>query len=194
MRGGDSFMKQWIIGGLIVLVLVGSYLWNRNNEDQVQEAENIPAEEILVQEDGSVVKKVGDQIQVMNDEEVQAMKDQVAEKVKDAPKVEIKATEGQEAAGEAASVFKDGEFYQLVTVKGLQFPKKGYYYEGWLQNEAGDRVSIGRVEMSGTTGTIYYSTKEDKSAYNKVVISSEVEDGNPGIGTIVLESTQAMTE
>jgi hypothetical protein len=181
-------MKQWIIGGLIVLVLIASYLWNRNAIPG--EEETIPVEEILVQEDGSVVKKVGSQIEVLSDEEIIAKRSEFDEKLSAAQNqtVELESPQGA-SMGASEKVFTDGQYIQKVTVSGLPSLNKGSYYEVWIQSEDGTKTSLGRIEMSGTNGTLYYSASEDKTNLNTVVVTREVEDGNLEMGEVVLQGS-----
>ena len=181
-------MKQWIIGGLIVLVLIASYLWNRNAIPG--EEETIPVEEILVQEDGSVVKKVGSQIEVLSDEEIIAKRSEFDEKLSAAQNqtVELESPQGA-SMGASEKVFTDGQYIQKVTVSGLPSLNKGSYYEVWIQSEDGTQTSLGRIEMSGTNGTLYYSASEDKTNLNTVVVTREVEDGNLEMGEVVLQGS-----
>jgi hypothetical protein len=181
-------MKQWIIGGLIVLVLIASYLWNRNAIPG--EEETIPVEEILVQEDGSVVKKVGSQIEVLSDEEIIAKRSEFDEKLSAAQNqtVELESPQGA-SMGASEKVFTDGQYIQKVTVSGLPSLNKGSYYEVWIQSEDGTKTSLGRIEMSGTNGTLYYSASEDKTNLNTVVVTREVEDGNLEMGEVVLKGS-----
>ena len=181
-------MKQWIIGGLIILVLIASYLWNRGGDETPQD-ENVPAEEILVQEDGTVVKRVGDSIEVMSEEEVAAKRQETDEKLAEVEPVELAPVEGRAGSGETSRVFVDGEYFQKVMLSGLPPVQKGYYYEAWLSNTDGQLQSIGRVDASSGEGVLYYSAKEDKSSFNSVVISYEAEDGNPEPGEIVLQGS-----
>lgn len=180
-------MKQWIIGGLIILVLIASYMWNRKDEEVVEE--KIPAEEILVQEDGTTVKKVGDNIEVMSEEEVIAKKQEISDKISNVEPITINAIEGKSGSAQSQRVFSDGQYFQRVILTDLPQAQKGYYYEVWLEKEDDTRTSIGRAEMTSVQGELYYSTKEDKSDYKKIIVSYEAEDGNPEIGEIVLEGS-----
>ena len=180
--------KQWLIIGAIVLILIGSYLWNRNRQPQNQ-GETIPeAQEVIVQEDGQMVKKNGELVEVLSDEEAAALKQEIEDKTAEAEPKTLIAVENQIGSGTSASIYKDGTYYQKVTVAGLEPLQKGYFYEVWLQKDDGSQVSLGRVEMSGSEGQFLYSTKEDKSTYSTVVISREIEDGNAAMGEKILTS------
>ncbi len=192
MEGGDRSMKQWLIGGLIVLVLLGSYFYNKNksNNDEFSAENQVSAEEILVQEDGSLVKKIGDVVEKLSNEEIIAKKQEIEDKVNDTTATMLNASsEDRNISGDTKRVFVDGVYYQKISVSGLDTPEKGYYYEAWLQDDQGNNVSIGRVELSGSDGVVYYTAKEDKSKYSKVLISKEQEGGSSNPDMIILEGT-----
>lgn len=177
-------MKQWTIIGLIALVLVGAYVWNRNQNQQPM-GENIPpVEEIITQEDGTVVKKVGDVVTELSESEMQAKKQEVDEKIKDIEAVDLKAEAGN-ASGSSKALMSEGTYYQKITVSNLPALEKGFYYEAWLQKEDGSASSIGRMEMTTAySGQLYYQAKEDRSG-TKVIISKQTE-GQKEMGEIVL--------
>lgn len=182
-------MKQWIIIGGIALVLILSYIWNRNRTLEGQGEEIPPVEEVIVQEDGSLVKKVGDNVEVMSPEEAEAKKKEIEDKVADAPEIDLKAEAGMSGQGTASRIVENNQYYQKIMVQGLEPLQKGYFYEAWLENEGGLRSSLGRLEMAGATGKLLYSVNEDKTSYGKVVVSKEIEDGNKEIGEIVLKGS-----
>jgi len=179
--------KQWLIIGAVVAVLFASYLWNRNNETVMDETPIV--EELITQDDGTVVKKTGELIEEISPEEQAEKKQEIEDKVMDEVPVEMMATEGMEGSGSFQKKFEDGTYYQKVKVSDLEPLNKGSYYEAWLQNEAGDSISIGRLEMMGGTGSLYYQAKADRSEYNKVVVTKEIEDGNGEMGQVVLEGS-----
>ena len=175
-------MKQWMIVGAIIVVLVGAYLWNRNrNTDNTQETIP-PVEEIITQEDGSVVRKTGDTIQPLSDEEIEAKKKEINEHLANQQSKPLAAVEGQTGSGTTASTFSDGTYYQKIMVSNLTALQKGYYYEAWLQKDDGTHVSIGRLQMTDGNGELYYSSKDDKTGYSQTIITREVEDGNKEMG------------
>lgn len=178
--------KQWLIIGAVVAVLFASYLWNRNKE--VVQEENPIVEEIITLDDGTVVKKTGEMIEEISQEEQQQKKDEIDAKVMDEVPVDMMAGQGLEGSGSFQKKFVDGVYYQKVKVSDLEPLDKGSYYEVWLQ-KGDQKLSIGRLEMMGGTGELYYQAKIDRSDYTKILVSKEIEDGNPEIGRIVLESS-----
>lgn len=175
--------KKWYIIGGIILVLLISFYRNRNVEQGMEE---IPAEEIITQEDGTVVKKTGDLIEQISPEELERTKLEIEEKVATSEPVDMKAYEGEVGMGKSYRMTENGSYFQKIEVEGMTPLAKGYFYQAWLEKSDGSRISIGRLEMSGATGTAYYSAKADKSDYSKVVVSREIEDGNAEIGEVVL--------
>lgn len=184
-------MRQWIIIGLIALVLIASYFWNRNRNQQPEGETIPPVEEVIQREDGTVVKKVGDTEQVLSAEESEAKKTEIRNKTAQATKAELEPEAGTFASGTVARVVENGTYYQEVAIKGLAPVEKGFFYEVWLEKGENERVSLGRLPMTGTTGELLYSSSQDKSDYTQVVISKEAEDGKAEIGTVVMRGTLA---
>ncbi|NMB57109.1 hypothetical protein GYA19_04185 [Candidatus Beckwithbacteria bacterium] len=183
--------KEWLIIGAIALVLIIGFFWNKNNNPQTQEGENVPeSEEIIVQQDGQLVKKTGDVVQVLSQEEKEAKKQEIDTNLIDATSRQLKAEPNQIGSGNYKSIYKDGNFYEKIELTGMEPLQKGYYYEAWLKKSEGidQTISIGRVEMNGDSGELLYSSKDDKSSYNQVLITREIEDGNQAMGEIVLSS------
>ena len=178
-------MKQWLIIGAIIIVLLGSFMWNRNREPQNED--NIATEEIITQDDGKIVKKNGDIFEELSESEMQAKKKEITDNVVEANPVRLKAEKGQIGSGVSAATFKYNTYYQSINVEGMAPLQKGFFYEGWIEKEDGTKFSIGRIEMSNGNGVLYYSTKDNKSDYKKVVISRKTEGLN-NLGEIVLIS------
>ncbi len=181
-------MKQWMIISAIAVVLIGAYLWNRNQNQPGTGEQVPPVEEIITQEDGTVIKKIGDTVQELSEADMEAAKNLVDEKTKDVESVELKPEAGQGGTGSGSSkaVVSEGTYYQKITLSNLPALQKGFYYEAWLQKQDGSLGSIGRVEMTTlTSGQLYYQAKEDKSG-TKVVISKQAE-GQKEPGEILLK-------
>lgn len=178
-------MKQWMMLSLIALVLIGAYLWNRGHQ-QNQSGEQIPpVEEIITQEDGSIVKKTGDIIQEVSPEEATAKKTEIDEKLQNVEATELLPVAGQQSKGASMSVFQNGVYDQKIILQSLMALEKGYYYEAWLEKTDGSTLSIGRVEMTtNSTGQLYYETKEDKTG-TKAIITKQME-GQKDMGEVVL--------
>jgi hypothetical protein len=180
-------MKQWIIVAAIFMVLLGSYVWNRNKAFEGMGEDIPPVEEILTQADGTVVKKRGDVVETISPEEAELMKQEISEKVAEVEAVVLQATGGSSGTGKTYRKVDTGTYYQKVQVSNMSPLQKGYYYEVWLENEDGSQVSIGRLDMTSSSGELFYSAKGDKSDYSTTVVSLEIEDANPAIGERVLE-------
>ncbi len=184
-------MKQWLIIGAIVLVLLGSYLWNRNRTPENLGETIPPVEEIITQEDGTVAKRIGDTVQELSPEEAQARKAEIEEKVAGAAPVLLTAVENETGTGTSVRAVDNGTYYQKVTVQGLESLQKGYFYEVELQSQEGNAVSIGRIEMNGGSGELYYSSKEDRSSYTQVVVTRQTE-GRPEMREVVLQGEHSV--
>lgn len=179
--------KQWLIIGAIAAVLILSYIYNRNKMQN--ETEETPiVEEIITQEDGTVVKKTGEMLEEISPEEQEQKKQEINEKIMDEVPSQLMSAENIEGSGTSQTKFEDGTYYQKVTVSGLKPLEKGYYYEVWLK-KGEEKVSIGRLEMMDGEGSLYYQAKADRSDYTQTVVSKETEDGNPEMGQIVLEGS-----
>jgi hypothetical protein len=179
--------RKWLLIGAIVFVLFLSYLWNRNKNFETND--ELPVvEEIITQEDGTIVKKTGDLIEEISPEEIEEKKQEIETQVFDIEATPLQAGEGQVGGGTTKAVFTDGTYYQKVEVSNLSSLEKGYYYQVWLQNEAEASMSIGRLEMIGDMGQLYYSAKDDRRSYNTVIVTKEMEDGDTSMGEIILQT------
>ena len=83
-------MKQWMIISAIAVVRIGAYLWNRNQNQPGIGEQVPPVEEIITQEDGTVIKKIGDTVQELSEADMEVAKNLVEEKTKDVESVELK--------------------------------------------------------------------------------------------------------
>jgi len=179
-------MQNLLIGlGVILIVIAGIFYFKSKNT--VEPTPSPLAEEVLVQEEGAV-KKTGEVVQPLSDEEIVKMREEVDSVLSSAGEaVSFKNVAGTAAWGEAKRAFSDGKFYHRLTVTGLTLPGKGYYYEGWLGKED-SYFSTGRLEVNvNGQGVLYYTTSVDKSSDNQVLLTLEPEDGNPLPATHVLE-------
>jgi len=111
-------MKQWTIIGLIALVLVGAYVWNRSQNQEPTGEKVPPVEEIITQEDGTVVKKIGDVVEELSETEMQAKKQEVDEKTKDVEATDLKTGSGG-IAGMSKALVSEGTYYQKITASNL---------------------------------------------------------------------------
>jgi hypothetical protein len=179
--------RQWLIIGAIILVLLGSYVWNRNKTVTNEQEEVPPVEEIITQEDGTVIKRNGTIIEELSPEQQAQKRQEIDQKLQDTQPITLNPVETQQGLGTTTYSFQEGTFYQKVTLDNLAPLQKGYYYEAWLQ-KGEELISIGRVEVTGQKGTLYYSAKTDRSDCDKIIISKETEDSNANIGERVLEA------
>jgi len=169
-------------GAVLIVMAVYSYFKSK------KEGDVLPlAEEIIVQEEG-VVRKSGEEFEVLTEEEVLKIKEEVDGVLESAgEKTTLVDMAETGALGEVSQAFSDGKFYFRLNAQGLISMEKGYYYEAWLKNE--DVLSIGRVEVSLTgEGVLYYTASIDRSDYTAVMVTLEPEDGNPEPAKIILEA------
>lgn len=185
-QGQNSETRNLLIGLGVILLVVAIFFYLRSQK--TGEISQTPTpEEIIVQEEG-VVKRNGGMVQPLTDEEVKAMKDEVDNILSQAgTAASLKDVGNTGTWGEAKSAFSDGKYYFKLVASGLKIIEKGYYYEGWLGKE-GQYISIGRVEVSEKgEGLLYYTSSEDKTSYNQVLVTTEPEDGNLAPATHLLE-------
>jgi len=183
-------MKQWLIVGAILLVLLVSYIWNRSRNFNGEGETIPPVEEIITQEGGQVVRRRGEVTEEISPEEAEQRRQEISERVADVEPVVLTSVESETGNGSSFSTFEEGTYYQRIQVEGMAPLQKGYFYEAWLEQEDGTRVSIGRLDMTNGSGELFYSALEDRTTYPRVVVSREVEDGNAEIGERVLVGTR----
>lgn len=177
-------MRQWLIIGAIVIVLLGAFIWNRNRNSQLN-GEVIAPEEIITQDDGTIIKKTGDLVEEISAEEADAKKQEISQKLTNASPITLKAVDNQSGNGTSSRSFDNGVYYQRVDVEGMAPLQKGYFYGVSLAKPDGTKISIGRIDMTGSKGSLLYSVKEDRTAYTKVSVNRETE-GNAAAGQVVL--------
>lgn len=178
-------LQNFLVGLGVIFILIAGFFYFRNKKGQEV---TIPTpEEILIQEEGTV-KKNGESVQAMNEEEVKKLREEIEGVLSIAGEtVSLTDVSGTGVQGEAKRAFSDGKFYFKLALNGLESLEKGYYYEGWL-NKDEDYLSGGRVEvLAGGQGILYYQVSVDKSDYNKVFVTLEPEDGNSAPAKAILE-------
>jgi hypothetical protein len=169
--------------GIILLVLAGIfYLRGRKTGIQLP----LKLEETLVQQEGGV-RKSGEEVEVLSEAELAQVKAEVDGVLEVSGEMVILEDQtGAGMAGEAKRAFSDGKFYFRMETSGLMLPEKGYFYEGWLQQES-NYLSLGRMEVSAAgTGRLYYTASEDKSLYDQVLLTLEPEDGNQAPAKVMM--------
>ena len=171
--------------GIILLVLAGIfYLRGRKAGTQLP----LKLEETLIQQEGAV-RKLGEEVEVLSEAELAQMKAEVDGVLEVSGETAILEDQiGAGIAGEAKRAFSDGKFYLRMETSGLILPEKGYFYEGWLQ-QASDYLSLGRMETSAAgAARLYYTVSEDRSLYDKVLLTLEPEDGNQAPARVMMQA------
>lgn len=188
VEGPKFDLQNILIGAGVIFLIIAGYFYNRSKGNQ-GEVSNLPIEEVIVQEEGTV-KKTGEVVQPLTDEELEQLKEEVdGVLLTGGETVELQDVAGLGAAGQAKRAFSDGKYYFKVTALGFGLAEKGYYYEAWLKKDD-DYFSTGRltVDVSGE-GYLYYTASADKSEYSKAVVTLEPEDGNPEPASPILEGS-----
>lgn len=171
--------------GIILLVLAGIfYLRGRKAETQLP----LKLEETLIQQEGAV-RKSGEEVEVLSEAELAQIKAEVDGVLETSGEtVTLEDQIGAGIQGEAKRAFSDGRFYFRIETSGLILPEKGYFYEGWLQQES-DYLSLGRMEVSmAGTARLYYTASEDRSLYDQVLLTLEPEDGNQAPAKVMMRA------
>jgi hypothetical protein len=177
--------RNALIGLGVILLVVAAYFLFKPGQGEIEPSPS--PEEIIVQEEGTV-RRVGEAVQPLSEEEIQQLRQDVDEVLNDSgEQTSLTAVEGYAGMGTAIRAFEDGKFYLKLQASGLSMLEKGYFYEGWLSKD-GEVLSTGRMEVSADgSGVLYYTASQDRTAYHKVVITLEPEDGNPAPDTHILE-------
>ena len=107
-----------------------------------------------------------------------------------APSVILEDVAGGNATGTAWLAYRNGKTVHKVDAFDMPELQGGDFYEGWLV-KGGDFFSTGRMEYSEDVGgfVLNYETDGDKTSYNKVVITSEPDDGNPAPARHIIENS-----
>jgi hypothetical protein len=177
-------VQNLLIGlGVILIIIAGIYYFQSRGQES---EESLSPEEIIVQEDGTV-RRNGDTQEPLSQEEIQQLKEEVDSVVSTAGDTTVlQDASGGNASGQAQRAFSDGRFYLKMTAANLLFLEKGFYYEGWLEQD-NSFISIGRMELDNSSGVLYYTASVDRSDYNRVLLSQEPEDGDPAPAEVILE-------
>lgn len=179
-------IQNLLIGAGVILLVIAGFFYFKSQKSQEPVSSPSP-EEIIVQEEGTV-KKTGEVVQPMSEEEIRKMKEEVdGVLLTGGQAADLKDVSGEMAHGEAKRAFSDGKFYYKVEASGLKPVEKGYYYEGWLKKDD-EYLSTGRIEVDAVgKGVLYYTASVDRSEWLEVVVTLEPEDGNPAPATHILE-------
>ncbi len=178
--------KKWYLIGAIALVLVLSFIWNKDNQPS---QETLPVEEIITREDGTTVKQIGDLVEPISAEELAQKQTEINQKLENTEAVNLLAEENQAGTGKSYRIFEGDTYYQKIMLEGMTPLEKGYFYQDWLEKADGTALSIGRVEMNGSSGVLYYSAKEDRSDYIFTTVTKEIDDNNPQMSEVILRGS-----
>lgn len=109
----------------------------------------------------------------------------------------VSGVEGAAANGVAkAHLFENRTFLHTVDVN-IDIPKKGFFYEGWLQEEGGgDMVSTGHFvnRFGDTRHHLTFETQRNLRDHQKVILTLERDDGDPAPGKRVAEGMLKVVE
>ncbi len=85
-----------------------------------------------------------------------------------------------------AHYLEDGTFIHTIQLNIERAPD-GSFYEGWLVNPEGLRISTGhlRTPFGDVRHQLKYLGEKDLRFYTRVEVTLEADDGNPAAGTIV---------
>ncbi|MDD4628131.1 MAG: hypothetical protein PHE68_01925 [Candidatus Peribacteraceae bacterium] len=87
--------------------------------------------------------------------------------------------------------FETGQSLHTLQVN-IALPRNGMFYEGWVENpKTGEKLSTGHLQsiQGDARHNLSFETEKDLSAFTKVTITLEDDDGNSAQGTVVAEGT-----
>lgn len=99
--------------------------------------------------------------------------------------------DGKPANGVAqAHYLEDGSFIVSIQLNIERAPD-GSFYEGWVENEAKQMVSLGhlRTPFGDVRHSLKFLGNEDLRSYGRVLVTLEKDDGNEGASEAVAEGT-----
>jgi hypothetical protein len=88
-----------------------------------------------------------------------------------------------------AHFFEDGTYVMGIQLN-IERPSDGYFYEGWLVREnPKDTMSVGHLKslFGDVRHFLKFKDERDLRAYTKVIVTLEVDDGNPAPARHVAE-------
>lgn len=92
----------------------------------------------------------------------------------DIEKTKLEDVKGGEAMGIATRKFEEDEFEHTVTAS-LPDPEPGKFYQGWLGKD-GELVPSARLVKKKGGWVLSFTDQEDKTDFNRVVITLEEKD------------------
>lgn len=144
-----------IVIGLLVVALVGGFIYFRQNQTTDQEEPETRVPETL-----SVEDEMEERFNMNIPEDVD--------------RAELSDVAGGDARGLATRQFDDGRFTHSV-LADLPDPEEGKFYEGWLVD--GDNfMSTGRMRIAKGGYLLEFESSEDLTSYNRVVVTLEDTD------------------
>ncbi len=107
----------------------------------------------------------------------------------------IVGVNGMHANGVIQAFFFEDEAFLHTMQLNIEPAKEGSYYEGWLVDGAGVRVSASdmRNRFADARHQLRFDVPRDLRAYQKVVVTLEKDDGNPAAGQEVAEGMLKVT-
>lgn len=154
--------RDIVIGAAVLLAIVGIIYWRQSSKEEISE---VPAPETL-----SVEDKLEDKFKYDIPEDVD--------------KAELKDVSGGNASAIATRKF-EGEKYSSTILADLEDPASGAFYQGWLmKGEEGKEgysvISLGKFTIAKGGWMLDYSSKNDYSDFDRVVVTLEkVFDNTP---------------
>lgn len=107
----------------------------------------------------------------------------------------LSEVEGYRANGVTQSHMFEDDFYLHTVTLNIEPAPDGYFYEGWLVNGS-SIVSTGHLSnpFGDVRHSLRFESAKEYSAYTKVVITLEPDDGNPAPAVHVAEGTLKVTK
>jgi len=174
--------KAFVIAGAgLILIALWFSARSTGNQNIVEESQNT-----LVQQ--TPMSQMENDDNAMSPAQQEAARQTINQALQDpdTKTSELKDVSGGRAGGTAFRLYNT-RFYLKLDLVSLILPEKGFYYEGWLVNPAGNYFSIGAVVPQAEGGVLYYQSDEDKSGYTKIVVSLEPENNVPAPAEHILE-------
>ena len=150
--------KNFLIGLFLVLVGGGIFWYFRQDEKP---------------EPSPLLERIG-----VTQEEEAFLESQVGLEIPDdVEKTKLTDVDGEEAVGLATRDYEDGQFEHTV-IASLPETAETEFYQGWLVDEEGEMVATEKLEEVKGGWVLSYTTDEDKTDCDRVVVTREAEDDN----------------
>lgn len=146
--------RDIVIGVIIVAIIAGIIYWART-----------PGQTPIEIPEPTTEEKIEEQFKI--------------EIPEDADKAELKDIKGGNASAITTRSFENGTFTHAV-LADLPEPGENKFYQGWLVNDWGDFVSTGVLGIAKGGYVLEFSSTQDYTDYNEVVITlEEKKDSTP---------------